>query len=45
MALVINVMDRHTPGNEMRHQLQPKKTKAVLAIYIAIKDILLALHY
>ena len=27
MALAINVIDRCGPSNEMRHQLQPKKTK------------------
>ena len=33
-------------NGEMRCQLQPKKTKeAVLAFYIAAKDILPALHY
>ena len=39
MALAVHVID----SNEMHHQLQPKK--AVLAIYIAAKDILPALHY
>ena len=30
MALVIYIIDRHDPSNEMRHQLQPKKTKVRL---------------
>ena len=40
MALAINIIDRRGPSNEMRHQLQPKKTKAydqgkaTLAIYM-----------
>ena len=48
MALAVNVIDRHGPRNKMRRQLQPMKTKvceAALAIYIAAKDILLALHH
>ena len=30
MALAIDVIDRRGPSNEMRHQLQPKKTKVRL---------------
>ena len=30
MALAINVIDRRDPSNEMRHQLQPNKTKVRL---------------
>ena len=47
MALAINVIDRHGPSNKIHHQLQPKKTKAnaILALYIAAKDALPALHY
>ena len=49
MALAIHVIDRCDPGNEMRHRLQPNKTKhqdsAVLALYIAAKDVLATLHY
>ena len=30
MALTINVIARRGPGNEMCHQLQPKKTKVRL---------------
>ena len=45
MALVIEVIDRRGPSNEMCRQLQPKKIKVRLYIYIAAKDILLALHY
>ena len=37
MAYDVDVIDRRGPSNEMRCQLQPKKTKgnAVLSIYIA----------
>ena len=48
MTLAIDFIDRHGPSKEMRHQLQPKKTKvikAVLAVYIATKDVLSALYY
>ena len=41
MILAVNVIHRRGPNNEMRHQLQPKKTKvikAVLAVYTAAKD-------
>ena len=30
MALTVNVISRHGPSNEMRPQLQPKKTKGRL---------------
>ena len=30
MAVAVDVIDRHGPSNEMRCQLQPKKTKVVL---------------
>ena len=47
MALAIDIIDRRGPSNEMRRKLQPKKTKgkAVLALYIAARDVLLVLHY
>ena len=48
IALAIYVINRCGPSNEMRHRLQPNKTKvrnAVLALYIAAKDVLAALHY
>ena len=45
MALAINVIDRRDPSNEMRRQLQPNKTKAILALYTAAKDVLATLHY
>ena len=47
MALAINIIDRHSPSNEMHRQLQPKKTKVRLYypfIYMAAKEILAALH-
>ena len=40
IALAIDAIDRHDPTNEMRRQLQ-----AVLAVYIAAKDVLPILHY
>ena len=43
MALAVNVINRRGPSNEMRRQLQPKKTN-ILAIYIAAEDILPALQ-
>ena len=45
MALAIDVIDRHSPSNKTHRQLQPKKTKVKLAIYIAEKDVLSARHY
>ena len=47
MALAIDVIDRRDPSNEMRRQLQPKKTqvKAIVALYTAAKDVLATLHY
>ena len=30
MALAVDVIDKRGPSNEMRHQLQPKKTKVRL---------------
>ena len=30
MALAVDAIDRHGPGNEMRRKLQPKKTKVML---------------
>ena len=30
MALAIDVVDRHSPGNEMHRQLQPNKAKVRL---------------
>ena len=30
MALAVNIIDRRGPSNEMRRQLQPKKTKVRL---------------
>jgi len=45
MALAVDVIDRHGPSNKIRHQLQPKKTEAILAVYIATKNALPALHY
>ena len=30
MGLAIDVIDRRDPSNEMRHQLQPNKTKVKL---------------
>ena len=41
MVLAVDVIDRHGPSNEIRRQLQPKKTKVRLyyvAVYIAAKD-------
>ena len=37
MALTVNVINSRSPspGNEMRHQLQPKKIK----VYIGTKDV------
>ena len=43
MALAVDAINRHGPSNEMRHQLQPKKTKVRLHkpfIHIALKDVL-----
>ena len=48
MALAVDIIGRHGPSNKMRCELQPKKTikgMAVLAVYIAAKDILPTLHY
>ena len=52
MALAVDVMDRHGPtytySYKMRHQIQPKETKAMLYylfIYVAAKEVLRALHY
>ena len=48
MNLAVNVIDRRGPSNEMHCQLQLKKAKVrlhVLAIYIAVKDVLPTLHY
>ena len=44
MALAVDVIDRRGPSNEIRRQLQPKKIKVILAVYIAAKDVLPALH-
>ena len=51
MALAV-VIDMRGPSNEMGRQLQPKKTKVrlyiyiyILAFYIAAKDVLAVLHY
>ena len=30
MVIIIDIMHRHDPSNEMRRQLQPKKTKVML---------------
>ena len=38
MALAVDVIDRRGPSNEMRRQLQPKKTEVrpyLLLIYVA----------
>ena len=45
MTLAINFINRHGPSNEMCRQLQPEKTKGVLAINIAAKEVLPILHY
>ena len=46
MVLAVNVIDKRGSSNEMRCQLQPKKTgKAVLSVYIAAKDVSASLHY
>ena len=47
MAHAADVIDKRDPSNEMHRQLQPNKTKekAVLAFYIAEKDVLPVLHY
>ena len=42
MVLAVDVINRHGPSIEMRCQLQPKK--AILAVHIAAKDVLPALH-
>ena len=46
MDRAIDFINTRDPSNEMHHQLQPKKDygKAVLAVYIAAKGILPALH-
>ena len=44
MAIAVDAIDRRGPSNEMHHQLQPEKTKvrkAILAVYIAAKDVYL----
>ena len=46
MTLAVCVINRHGPSNEMCRQLQPKKTKvrkAIMAVYIAARDVLPAL--
>ena len=46
MALAVDIIDRLS--NKVCYQLQPKKSyvgKAILAIYIAAKDVLAVLHY
>ena len=48
MALAVDVIYSRGLSNKMHRQLQPKKTKvrkAVLAVFIAAKDVLPALHY
>ena len=47
IALAVDVIDSCGPNNEMSCQLQLKKTKVrlSLAVDIAAKDILTALHY
>ena len=46
MNLAVDVIDRCGSSDEMRHQLQPKKTKEdCISCYIAAKDVLPVLHY
>ena len=42
IALAVDFIDMCGSSNEMRRQLQPKK--AVLAVYVAEKDVLPVLH-
>ena len=47
MALAVDGIDRHDASNKMCRQLKSEEDygKAVLAIYIAAKDVLPSLHY
>ena len=45
MALAVDVIDRHGPSKEMRHHLQPKKTKVTLYYLCILQQNMFYLSY